>query len=265
MPSTDRWPISPLRSWRRSDGSGWRWATAMIATMRPRRRGRRRAARRIAQRAGGRADDDHGADRRHDVRARGAVRRDPAGPRADPDRSRGRAGRHAGDRGGRDRADRGRVRQLDRSGHRGRRVAAGIPGLGEPGETAAPGPAVSTTDLIASGALVLGAFMSLLAGIAVLRFPDTMSRIHAATKPQVLGIILLMLGLGLRLGTPGVVGLLVLIVILQFVTAPVSAHLTVRVAYRNAKGDDGGPQQVAQALADQNEAGKPDRAAGDER
>ena len=36
--------------------------------------------------------------------------------------------------------------------------------------------------------------MSLLAGIAVLRFPDTMSRIHAATKPQVLGIILLMLG-----------------------------------------------------------------------
>jgi len=137
---------------------------------------------------------------------------------------------------------------------------------------------VSTTDLIASGALVLGAFMSLLAGIAVLRFPDTMSRIHAATKPQVLGIILLMLGLGLRLGTPGVVGLLVLIVILQFVTAPVSAHLTVRVAYRNAKGDDGGPvehpsdaaaddgpQQVAQALADQNEAGKPDRAAGDER
>ena len=32
--------------------------------------------------------------------------------------------------------------------------------------------------------------------------------------------------------------MLVLIVILQFVTAPVSAHLTVRVAYRNAKDDD---------------------------
>jgi multicomponent Na+:H+ antiporter subunit G len=96
---------------------------------------------------------------------------------------------------------------------------------------------MSTTDVIASIALVLGALMSLLAGIAVLRFPDTMSRIHAATKPQVLGIMLLMLGVGLRLGSPAVIGMLVLIVVLQFVTAPVSAHLTVRVAYRHATDD----------------------------
>ncbi len=93
---------------------------------------------------------------------------------------------------------------------------------------------MSTTDLIASILIIGGAVMSLLAGIAVLRFPDTMSRIHAATKPQVLGIILLMVGLGLRLQSAAVIGVLVLIVVLQFVTAPVSAHLTVRVAYRNA-------------------------------
>jgi multicomponent Na+:H+ antiporter subunit G len=101
---------------------------------------------------------------------------------------------------------------------------------------------VSTTDVIASVALILGALMSLLAGIAVLRFPDTMSRIHAATKPQVLGIMLLMLGVGLRLGSPAVIGMLVLIVVLQFVTAPVSAHLTVRVAYRHATDDRSGGQ-----------------------
>jgi len=125
-----------------------------------------------------------------------------------------------------------------------------------------------STDVIASACLILGAFMSLLAGIAVLRFPDTMSRIHAATKPQVLGIILLMLGVGLRLGSPAVIGTLVLIVVLQFVTAPVSAHLTVRVAFRNAKGDDerarehpahsaadDGPEQMAQALVDENPPG----------
>lgn len=128
---------------------------------------------------------------------------------------------------------------------------------------------MSTTDIIASACLILGAFMSLLAGIAVLRFPDTMSRIHAATKPQVLGIILLMLGVGLRLGSPAVIGTLVLIVILQFVTAPVSAHLTVRVAYRNAQTDDersdrkgqtasdDGPGQMAQALLDENLTGNP--------
>ncbi len=152
---------------------------------------------------------------------------------------------------------------------------------------------MSTIDLVASIALVAGALMSLLAGIAVLRFPDAMSRIHAATKPQVLGIMLLMLGVGLRLGSPAVIGVLVLIVVLQFVTAPVSAHLTVRVAYRHATDDqnsadsadgaaalpstgtdrpaagdavtvddepaaDDGPVQMAQALADENALGNPD-------
>lgn len=124
---------------------------------------------------------------------------------------------------------------------------------------------MSTVDIVASVALILGALMSLLAGIAVLRFPDTMSRIHAATKPQVLGIILLMLGVGLQIGSPAVIGMLVLIVILQFVTAPVSAHLTVRVAFRNAQDDerrstehpshpaaDDGPVQLAHALAEEN-------------
>ncbi len=136
---------------------------------------------------------------------------------------------------------------------------------------------MTTIDIVASVALIIGALMSLLAGIAVLRFPDTMSRIHAATKPQVLGIILLMLGVGLRIGSPGVIGMLVLIVILQFVTAPVSAHLTVRVAFRNAKADDerateepahsapdDGPAQMAQALVEEN-ANKPGGSTGDER
>lgn len=96
---------------------------------------------------------------------------------------------------------------------------------------------MNVADWIASAAIVIGALMSLLAGVAVLRFPDTMSRIHAATKPQVLGIMLLMLGVGLRLQSLAVVGVLVLIVILQFVTAPVSAHLTVRAAYRSTVDD----------------------------
>lgn len=142
---------------------------------------------------------------------------------------------------------------------------------------------MTVTDWIASVALILGASLSLFAGLAVVRFPDTMARIHAATKPQVLGIMLLMLGVGLRLQTPGVIGLLLLIVVLQFVTAPVSAHLTVRVAYRNAEQDgsdgrdpsapsperadldldrrlpasDDGPQQMGQATADES-----DRSAG---
>lgn len=105
-------------------------------------------------------------------------------------------------------------------------------------------------DIVAGVALVAGALMSMLAGIAVLRFPDMMSRIHAATKPQVLGIMLLMLGVGLRIGSAAVIGLLVLIVIVQFVTAPVSAHLVVRAAHRrrpeiDLSGDDVDPAKFA--------------------
>ncbi|WP_420121686.1 monovalent cation/H(+) antiporter subunit G [Nakamurella sp.] len=123
------------------------------------------------------------------------------------------------------------------------------------------GLAAPTTVLewIASVAIVLGALMSLLAGIAVLRFPDTMSRIHAATKPQVLGIMLLMLGVGLVLQSLAVVGVLVLIVILQFVTAPVSAHLTVRSVYRSTVegGAPGGPATGATGIPDRAAASGP--------
>jgi multicomponent Na+:H+ antiporter subunit G len=103
--------------------------------------------------------------------------------------------------------------------------------------------------------------MSLLAGVAVLRFPDTMSRIHAATKPQVLGIMLLMLGVGLRLQSPAVIGVLVLIVVLQFVTAPVSAHLTVRAAYRHSVDDEVQAQESA-AFAQKRRAEKDGSPAG---
>lgn len=128
---------------------------------------------------------------------------------------------------------------------------------------------MTVVDTIASIFLVGGALMSMLAGIAVLRFPDTMARIHAATKPQVLGIVLLMIGLGLRLGTVAIIGELVLIVVLQFVTAPVAAHLTVRAAFRSEQADrdedsheysgqpahgagaDDTPTEIAHALVDE--------------
>ena len=35
----------------------------------------------------------------------------------------------------------------------------------------------------------------------MLRFPDVLDRMHAATKPQVLGVLLLLVGLALRLRT----------------------------------------------------------------
>ena len=50
---------------------------------------------------------------------------------------------------------------------------------------------------IAAGVLVLGgSALALTAAIGVVRFPDTLSRMHAATKPQVLGLLLVLGGRG---------------------------------------------------------------------
>ncbi len=56
---------------------------------------------------------------------------------------------------------------------------------------------------------------------------------HAATKPQVLGVLLVMTGAVIRLTGQPVVWMLVLVGVFQLLThPPVSAHLVSRVAYR---------------------------------
>ncbi len=87
-------------------------------------------------------------------------------------------------------------------------------------------------DTVAALCLLAGAFLTLAAGVGMLRFPDLLARMHAATKPQVLGLILMLTAEALRVRNWGVVGLLILIVIFQLLTAPVSAHMVGRTGYR---------------------------------
>ncbi|RKW70244.1 monovalent cation/H(+) antiporter subunit G [Galactobacter caseinivorans] len=88
-------------------------------------------------------------------------------------------------------------------------------------------------DIAVAVLLILGCFMSLAAGIGLLRFPDVLSRMHAATKPQVLGLLCLLLAVALNTGQWMWVPLLVLIWVFQLLTAPVSAHMVGRAAYRS--------------------------------
>ncbi len=86
----------------------------------------------------------------------------------------------------------------------------------------------------ASGALLLaGSLLSLAAAVGLVRFPDLLSRMHAATKPQVLGLLLVLVGLELRLRTAFALTTLVLVALFQFLTAPISAHMVGRAAYRS--------------------------------
>ena len=84
------------------------------------------------------------------------------------------------------------------------------------------------------GALILlSGFLSMAAGIGILRFPDVLTRLHAATKPQVLGLAVVLLAIALRVPTWGVLSTVVLIMTFQLLTQPMTAHMLGRSAYRS--------------------------------
>lgn len=87
-------------------------------------------------------------------------------------------------------------------------------------------------DTLTAVFLVVGALMSLAAAVGLLRFPDLLSRMHAATKPQVLGLFLLLAAIGLQMRTLWVWPVLLVAWIFQLLTVPVSAHMVGRSGYR---------------------------------
>ncbi|MEU5830580.1 monovalent cation/H(+) antiporter subunit G [Micromonospora tulbaghiae] len=95
----------------------------------------------------------------------------------------------------------------------------------------------AVADWVGGFLLLAGAALALVAGIGLVRFPDVLDRMHAATKPQVLGVLLLLAGLALRLRTPSDLGMLVLVAIFQLATAPVAAQMIGRAAYRSGRVD----------------------------
>lgn len=87
-------------------------------------------------------------------------------------------------------------------------------------------------DLAAAISLVLGAFLSVAAGVGLLRFPDALSRLHAGTKPQVLGLIFVVLAIALTARSWTTLLALIPVLIFQMLTAPISAHMVGRAGYR---------------------------------
>ena len=86
-------------------------------------------------------------------------------------------------------------------------------------------------EIVASVLILLGAFLALLAGIGLVRLPDVFARMHAATKPATLGLVLICVGAAVTDAGLADVAKLTLVVVLQFLTAPVGAHMVGRAAY----------------------------------
>ncbi|PID54591.1 MAG: hypothetical protein CSA58_02655 [Micrococcales bacterium] len=87
---------------------------------------------------------------------------------------------------------------------------------------------------VISSVLVLsGVGLVLLAAIGLLRFPDALTRMHAQTKPTVLGFLLLIAGVAVDTWDLRMTGPLILVALLQVLTAPAGAHMIGRAAHRD--------------------------------
>lgn len=87
-------------------------------------------------------------------------------------------------------------------------------------------------DLLGAVLVVAGAALALVAAVALIRFPDLLSKMHAITKPQVLGLLLVATGVFVSSPSWWSFAVCTLVVALQLVTAPVSATMVSRAAFR---------------------------------
>lgn len=112
----------------------------------------------------------------------------------------------------------------------------------------------SVLELVALALVLAGALLCLIASIGLLRLPDVPSRLHAATKPQVLGLLLIATAIALTMRSWPVLAMIVPILLIQMATAPLSAHMVGRQAYRNGTYDTEG--MLVDELAEERERGE---------
>lgn len=91
------------------------------------------------------------------------------------------------------------------------------------------------TDSIGLVLILCGAVLCLTAAIGLLRFRDLLTRMHAGTKPQVLGVLMVLTGVALSKEGGLHIGMLVLIGVFQMLTIPVGAHMVGRAGFRTGQ------------------------------
>ena len=86
-------------------------------------------------------------------------------------------------------------------------------------------------ELFSALCLFIGALFTVISALGILRFPDLLLRMHAATKAGSLGVGLSMLGTMLHFLAWSVTIKAILIILFIFITVPIGAHVLARAAY----------------------------------
>ncbi|MFC5281882.1 monovalent cation/H(+) antiporter subunit G [Arcanobacterium canis] len=87
-------------------------------------------------------------------------------------------------------------------------------------------------NIVGVGAITAGAILTLIAALGMWRYDDLLARQHVATKPQVLSLLLYFVGIALVVRSSQITWTMLLVIVFQLVTAPISAHVLARAAYR---------------------------------
>lgn len=87
------------------------------------------------------------------------------------------------------------------------------------------------TAVIASILLIVGSIFCLVAAVGMLRLPDTLIRMHAATKAGTLGAGCILVAEAVVAAELGTTLKAIAVIVFLLLTAPVAAHLIGRAAY----------------------------------
>lgn len=109
--------------------------------------------------------------------------------------------------------------------------------LASGGLLVAKGP-LDALDIISLVCLGLGALLSLAAGVGLMRFSDVLMRMHAQTKPQIAGLMFLLIGLAVQQTHLPTILFLIPIMFFQMLTTPAGATMLARAGYRSRQFDN---------------------------
>ena len=89
-------------------------------------------------------------------------------------------------------------------------------------------------DVVSGLFIVAGSAFAMIGGIGAVRFPDLLSRMHAAAKAPTLGLVLVATGAAIEIDSLLATTTLTLVVILQLLSSPVGAHALSRASRRQS-------------------------------
>lgn len=110
---------------------------------------------------------------------------------------------------------------------------------------------MTVTEIIASVLIGGGVLLGVVAAVGLNRFQGVLMRTHAASKPQVLGLLLVFSGSALAAGSWILAGFLLVVLFAQMLTVPVSSVMVGRAAFRRGfvRGGDYAIDELSPRLA----------------